>query len=170
MKTEDAGLSWTTSFNETTPQKSPGSGVGGMGDVACFSTQLCYAVSTCGETVCAGESKDRGYGSYVLRTDNGGDTWTTGAFVYEAAFTALKVLGEDDLLIGGGETGAFSLNAFLWRSTDGGASLKQEKLSGAGIVLGLDVKWGANDSAYAVASTCQVASSKCALWRAAPLS
>ena len=66
-----------------------GAGVGSMTDISCVDEDTCFAVSACDQTACAdgiyASNHSHGYGGYIHRTTDGGDTWAILHFEYEMA-------------------------------------------------------------------------------------
>ena len=144
MKTTDGGASFRAVFNVTAPEADPGKGVGGMGDIECWDEETCLAVSSCYDDNCG----DR-YGSFVHRTLDGGKTWKTSGLFYESVMNDVQLVGESEVMIGGGGVGLFD-KAVVWHSSDRGQTWTNASLSHAGQIMSLDVLADGSDG-YATA-------------------
>ena len=159
MKTPDGGVTWKTVFNVSAPQKEPGKGVGGMEDVACPTSEICYAISACYDDDCYDYKKR--YGSFVHKTIDGGKTWTELGFFYEQAMSKIVTISNDEFFIGGGGVGVFD-DAMIWKSTNGGATFTNETLKETGVLLDLSLmKDGSSGFAATVTSVTQTTT----VWR-----
>jgi len=142
MKTEDGGKSFRNVFNVTTPSdETKNAGFGIMNDIGCSGELLCYAVSTCQDSnpcMDTDKPKERGYGSYIHKTADGGVTWDTVHFEYEMVFDTINVLSAESFVIAG-QTVGFLGSARIFSSTDGGKTLNTSSLPGAGIAFDVDM-------------------------------
>ena len=133
MKSIDQGKSFHTVLNMTSPQTDPGKGIGSLLDIACSTADICYVTSSCFDPNCG----DR-YGSFVYKTVNGGQSWKELGFFYESRMNAIRVLGTNEVVIGGGGVGLFD-SAVVWTSLDGGATFTNITLQGGpGLVMDMD--------------------------------
>ena len=121
-------------------------------------------MSECPSTDCddGSNNKKHGYGMYIHKSADAGETWRQLYFQYERSALSLAVLSPDEAFVGGGGVGLQLGGGSIWHTADGGKSWAEEKIGG-GYVMGLA---GAKDGSGVVyASACVPAASACAYWR-----
>eukprot|EP00349_Pseudokeronopsis_sp_Brazil_P005342 CAMPEP_0202972224 /NCGR_PEP_ID=MMETSP1396-20130829/34586_1 /ASSEMBLY_ACC=CAM_ASM_000872 /TAXON_ID= /ORGANISM="Pseudokeronopsis sp., Strain Brazil" /LENGTH=383 /DNA_ID=CAMNT_0049702409 /DNA_START=14 /DNA_END=1165 /DNA_ORIENTATION=- len=110
-RTTDGGKTWTQVFNT---------------DLYYFNQIHCADVSNC---MAVGENDD---GAYVVKTDNGGDSWTE---VLQAAsgtsLVAVRMLSSTEAWVSGGaQSRAGGLQGYYYHTTDGGSTWVLSNASG----------------------------------------
>jgi hypothetical protein len=170
-KTTDGGKTFKTVHNVTATAADAGAGVGSMTDISCVDEETCFAVSACDQTACAdgiyASNHSHGYGGYIHRTTDGGDTWAILHFEYEMAMAHVQAISKDEVWACGGSVGIIG-HPSCWHTTDGGATWTEVMFEGepkGSALLGLSML---PDGSTGFATTCNTLSNYCGVFKYVP--